>query len=89
MARLICKDGTEIRISDETETELRNAFRPKPSYKDSHLECNIVDGGVAFPIGITTDGDSGRITRDVKDTEAFIVALQTAVEYCKQHNLGA
>lgn len=29
MAELICKDGTKVQISDETETELRKAFGPK------------------------------------------------------------
>ena len=30
MATLTCKDGTVIKISDETEAELRKAFEPKP-----------------------------------------------------------
>jgi hypothetical protein len=29
MAELICKDGTRIRISNETEQELREAFEPQ------------------------------------------------------------
>jgi len=82
MAKLICKDGTEIRISDETEAELRKAFGPKPSYKDYALKVFVTEN-VAYPINI-----EGCVTRGVKDTEAFIVALQEAVTYCKQHNLG-
>ena len=88
MAELTCKDGTVIKISDETEAELRKAFEPKPSYRDDHLECNIVDGAVTSPISITTNGRLAHITRNVKGTERFIVALQEAVIYCKQHNLG-
>lgn len=88
MATLTCKDGTVIQISDETEKELRKAFGSKPSYVDDHLECGIMGGAITYPICITTDGIRGRITRTVKGVEAFIVALQTVVIYCKQHGLG-
>lgn len=90
MAKLTCKDGVVIQISDETEAELRKAFGPKiPKYKDGHLECSIRENTSIWPIRITTNGSAAHITRTVKMTEAFIVALQEAVTYCKQHNLGA
>ena len=88
MAKLTCKDGTIIKISDETEAELRKAFEPKPPYyKDDHLECEI-GNSLTWPIMLTTGGQFERITRNVEAIEAFIVALQKAVAYCKQHNLG-
>jgi len=33
MGKLICNDGTEIKISDETEQELRKAFGPKKTLR--------------------------------------------------------
>lgn len=92
MAELKCKDGTIIEISDETEAKLRKAFGPKPNYKDSALRVYI-NKGIVWPITIRIAKDcigaaEDKVTRSVKDTEAFIVALQKAVNYCKQHNLG-
>lgn len=81
MAELKCKDGTVIKISDETEAELRKAFEPKPDYKDGVIKVTI---GQSITYPICTFG----ATRDVADVEAYIKALQRAVEYCKQHNLG-
>ena len=82
MAELKCKNGTVIQISDETEQELKKAFDLKPSYKDSALEVFITENAI-YPISI-----DGSVTRGIKDTEAFIVALQEVVAYCKQHKLG-
>lgn len=88
MAELKCKDGTVIKISDETEAELRKAFGPKPNYKDAALRV-YVNEGVTWPITIeVARSDENHVTRDVKNTETFIVALQEAVEYCKRNNLG-
>ena len=90
MAELKCNDGAIIKISDETETELRKAFGPRPSYKDSALRVYI-NKGITWPITIRIAMDCAgqdKITRSVKDTETFIAALQEAVAYCKQHNLG-
>ena len=88
MAELKCKDGTVIKISDETEAELRKAFE-KPKYKDCALSVEVI-GNTSWPIRLSTETSvlDKYVTRDVEDTEAFIVALQKAVEYCKQHNLG-
>lgn len=87
MAELKCKDGTVIKISDETEAELRKAFEPKPpKYEDDWLEIRVIDSHFTWPIGISVHGEE--VTRTIKSTEAFIVALQKAVVYCKQHNLG-
>lgn len=91
MAELKCKDGTVIQISDETEQELRKAFGPKlPSYKDAALRVYVNEGKIwPITIRIAEDCASGdKITRTVKGTEAFIMALQEAVKYCKQHKLG-
>lgn len=89
MAELKCKDGTIIKISDETEAELRKAFGPKPDYIEGDLTINIDVDSDIFPIELSTDGGGDEvISRNVKDIEAFIVALQKAVEYCKQYNLG-
>ncbi|KKM82221.1 hypothetical protein LCGC14_1321870, partial [marine sediment metagenome] len=86
-----CKDGTVIKISDETEAELRWAFEPKkPSYRDSALVV-YVNEGKAWPITIKIDKgctSDDQITRTVKDTKAFINALQEAIEYCEQHGIG-
>ena len=90
MAELKCKDGTIIEISDETEVELRKAFGSKPNYKDSALRV-YVNEGITWPITIRIARDcasSDKITRNVADTEAFIVALQKAIAYCKQHGLN-
>jgi len=92
MAELKCKDGTIIEISDKTEIELRKAFGPKPNYKDSALRVYINEG-VTWPITIRIAKDcvgaaEDKITRTVKGIEAFILALQEAIDYCKQHDLG-
>ena len=91
MAELKCKDGTVIKISDETEAELRKVFGSKPNYKNAALRVYINEG-VTWPISIKIarecTGNQDSITRNVRDTEAFIVALQEAVKYCEQHNLG-
>lgn len=93
MATLTCKDGTVIKISDETEDSLRQAFEPKapkpPTYKDDHITVGIDVGCCDWPIDISTDeAGHNEVSRNVEDVEALIVALQTAVTYCKQHNLG-
>jgi len=92
MAELRCKDGTIIEISDETENELRKAFGPKPSYKDSALRVYINEDNV-WPITIRIAKDcvgvaEDKIARTVEDTETFIAALQEVVAYCKQQGLG-
>ncbi len=93
MAELKCKDGTTIKISDETETELRKAFAPKPKeYKDSALRVYIGDNA-SWPITVRIAKDYvgtsvDYITRNIEDTEAFILALQKVVAYCKLHHLG-
>ena len=94
MAELKCNDGTIIKISDETETELRKAFKPKlserPYYKDACLEVSIGDS-VDWPICIkasSSNKNNKGLTRDIEDIEAFIIALQEAVKYCEQHDLG-
>ncbi len=91
MAELKCKDGTIVKISDETEAELRRAFEPKkPNYRDSALVV-YVNEGVTWPITIKIDKTcvaDDQITRNVKDTKAFVQALQEAVEYCEQHGIG-
>lgn len=81
MAELKCKDGTVIKISDETEAELRKVFGPKPSYSDHVVKVSI-GNSVRYPIKICD------VTRDVVDVEAYIEALQKAVEYCKLFGLG-
>lgn len=91
-AELKCSNGTVIKISDETEAELRKVFEPKlkPNYKDYALGV-YVNEGFDCPITIRIARDSAlsdKITRNVKDTEVFIVALQEVVAYCKQHKLG-
>ncbi len=87
MAELRCKDGTVIKISDETEAELREAFGPKPpKFENDWLEIRVIDGSYVWPIGISIHGEE--VTRTARKTEEIIVALQKAVEYCKQHNLG-
>lgn len=88
MSRIVFDDGKEVKLSKETEQRLRKELLI-PSYKDSLLECRIVSGAVFFPISLTTNGTMGTITRDVKDVERYIKALQEAVEYCKQYNIGA
>lgn len=94
MAELKCKDGTVIKISNETEAELRDAFgpKPKPSYKDYALEVYIdINDLIGWPVAIKIVNDhtgDNIATRNVKDTEAFIKALQEAVAYCEQHDLG-
>ena len=93
MAELKCKDGTIIKISDETEQELRKAFgeQPKPDYKDAALRVYIIEGEarpIAIRIAKDCTGGIDFIMRDTKDIETFIVALQKVVAYCKQHNLG-
>ena len=89
MAELKCSDGTVIKISDETEAELRKVFGPKPNYKDITLET-YVNEGKKWPVSIKIENSAASvtITRDIEDTEAFIVALQEIVAYCKQYNLG-
>ena len=89
MAELKCKDGTVIKISDETEAELRKVFGSRPSYKDITLET-YVNEGRRWPVTIKIKNSQANIilTRDVEDTEAFITALQKAVEYCKLFGLG-
>ena len=89
MAELKCKDGTVIKISDETEAELRKAFSPKPKdYIDGSITVKC-DNHPSYPIEISTDGDEkATVSRDVEDVEALIVALQKVVTYCKQNNLG-
>lgn len=90
MAELTCKDGTVIKISDETEAELRKAFgEKKPKYQDCALSVEVIESK-SWPIRLSTDISNldKYVTRDVEDTEAFIVALQEAVIYCKQHGLG-
>lgn len=88
MTELKCKDGTVIKISDETEAELRKAFGPRPpkKYKDDWLEVGLIDSSFTWPISISIHGEE--ITRTIKSTKALIVALQEVVEYCKQHRLG-
>lgn len=89
MAELKCKDGTVIKISDKTEAELRKAFEPKPDYVDGDLTINIDVDSDDYPIDLSIDGgEDESISRNVADVEAFIKALQCAVEYCKQYNLG-
>jgi len=68
MAELKCKDGTVIKISDETEASLRKAFGRPPSYFDHVVKVSITDS-VIYPIQICG------VTRDVVDVEAYIVAL--------------
>ena len=90
MAELKCKDGTVIKISDEIEAELRRVFGPKPDYKDSVLR-GYINGDVTWPITIRIAGDCAlddKIARNIVDIEAFIIALQEAVAYCKQQDLG-
>ena len=88
MAELKCKDGTVIKINDETEAELRVAFGPKPpaTYHDDWLKIKVIHTDFIWPISISIHGEE--ITRSIKRTEEIIEALQKAVEYCKQHNLG-
>lgn len=92
MAKLVCKDGTEIEISDETESSLRAAFgtaaAPK-DYEEGDITVKVDINSSSYPLDISTDGGySKEVSRNVAATEALIVALQKAVEYCKQHNLG-
>ena len=91
MAKLICKDGTEIQISDEAEDSLRKTFGSKPEhYEDANITVNVNIDNSNWPINISTDdGGDEEVSRDVESVEALIVALQEAVTYCKQHNLGA
>lgn len=90
MAELTCKDGTIIKISDETETELRKAFGP-PRYKDSALRVFVTEN-TSWPITISIardcTGGKDEITRSVAGIELFISALQKVVTYCKQHRIG-
>ena len=86
MAELKCKDGTVIKISDETEAELRKAFEPKPpKFENGWLEIRVRESKT-WPIGISIHGEE--VTRTIKCAEKIIAFLQTAVDYCKQHNLG-
>ncbi len=93
MARLECKDGTVIEISDETEKELRKAFGPKPSYQHANLRVWVRNSDL-YPIGIlsvsgmASEDKTRALTRSVKDTKKFIKALQECVDYCEQHNLN-
>ena len=91
MTELKCNDGTVIKISDETEAELRRAFRPKPNYKDFALQVHI-DTDEYWPIVIKVAKDctlgKDYVVRNVKDTKVFIVALQQAIAYCEKHDLG-
>ena len=94
MAELKCKDGTVIKISDETEAELRKVFGPKPEpklhYKDACLEV-LIEDSVDWPVCIKASSDNRNnkgLTRDIEDTESFIAALQEAVAYCKRNDLG-
>ena len=87
MAELKCKDGTVIKISDETEAELRKAFRQEiPNYVDDYLKVRIRIWSDVWPIGISVDGEE--VSRDVEGTKAYIEALQEAVKYCEENNLG-
>jgi len=85
--KIVFDDGEEVTLSKETTERLRKELLT-PSYKDSHLECGIVNGAQSFPISLTTGGTKVLITRDVRDTEKYIRALQELVKYCKQYNLG-
>lgn len=80
MAELKCSDGTVIKISKETEDELRKAFGDSPPEFNSFVDLDLDDK--VKPI---FTGDSWE---NVKNTENIIKDLQKAIEYCKKHNLG-
>lgn len=54
MARLICEDGTEINISQQTEAELRKVFEKKKYKEGTLLQEN--DTGLMFRIIRTCNG---------------------------------
>lgn len=87
VAELKCGDGTIVQISAETEAELRKVFGGHivPHYKDSCIEVIIDPENDCYPIFVNSGVG---VTRDVEDINSLIVALQEAVAYCEQGNLG-
>ena len=86
LAKLVLSDGTEIEISEQTEVELRKVFGKLPVvpyYKDSCMKVIVNPKNPCFPILV----EAG-VTQDVGDIKSFIVALQEAVTYCEQNDLG-
>lgn len=91
MAKLICKDGKEIYISDETEQELRNAFEPKPktvkvwnfiATSDPNSRCNYVLGLGHICKVYRNRGEFAACTKayDRTDIENIIRGLQELIK---------
>ena len=75
-AKLILSDGTRIKISKQTEAELRAAFTKKlpEDYVDANIKVHIDVDSSSYPIEITTTGDTaGEVSRSVKDINNLIV----------------
>jgi hypothetical protein len=89
MAKLICKDGTEVKISDETEQELRKQFGPKPKFEPRriHIGCFIVEIKEKH-VCIRTDGGYPRhgCLQNPREVDQFIQALQDAKAFVEANS---
>ena len=90
MSKLICNDGTVIKISDETEKELRKAFGPKKlaGKKVQVYALNVTKNGNIYqfalshpyPDTIFPEGYLGRSAFTKSEIEKIIAGLQNLIE---------
>lgn len=81
MATLTCKDGTEVKISDETEQELRDKFGPKKEFEPievCHLKISAARMGVHF-----VERHTGKFicSQTISEAHRTIAAIQKAIDF--------
>lgn len=85
MAKLICKDGTELEvpISDETEQSLREAFEPKKfePIKVCHVKVYVAVDSVSFAAIGDVDPDGWFCGQKPDKARETIAAIQSAIDF--------
>lgn len=87
MAKLICNNGTEIKISDETEAELRKAFGPKEKDIRVYAFYAAKNEGCSYKLALSgpysdemfPEKYQGRSGFDKKDIQKIIKGLQELI----------
>jgi len=84
-AKLICSDGTEVEISEETERNLREKFGKKKEFEPiqlCHLRVDVAGGG-AYAI-LSWYNSSNTCSATLGDLRRTIAAIQSAIDYIEK-----
>lgn len=83
-AKLVCRDGTEVEISDETEENLREQFGKKKEFApitSCCLEISVSQGGGLVCFKSVPLEHKAICSQSIGEAEITIKAIQSVIDY--------